>query len=383
MEKVNVDPTFDITHLSISESVKGARVLGVFPLTTKTVSLLSGGVRCYLTFPPLPLRAITSPILFHLPSHSMPSLRDSTIRKLAQLSLKTDFDGATVKTRFTVMTGGERPSVKQTYQIETSRNLQLRSRSEEMIDLDTRVRQAVVKTESTLIEKKLYNPEWICRESLKQLSEDHDYFLKKTLDGTKIGILTEVEAGNPAQESFCQCVTHKVTGESLGSKGLAMVTRLKGDECISKYHVMTQPTMLVSPFISFTPNQVTTYTRYLDEANARVHALFSSGSGSHPDSTKQDQLLRALESVKKEDSAYKNLQWLTEDAVEHTEWYPIINKKVLYHPISLGSTSDSSASSTESFIWAFNDLRAAATRKVGEWPFDPEDSGARELESGL
>jgi len=171
----------------------------------------------------------------------MESLLENSKRTLAKLSFKSNFDGATVKTRFTVKAGDVRPNVRWTYEIETSRNLELRTRSEERIDLDTRVREAVAKTESTLIEKKLYNPGWICQDSLEQLSEYHDYFLKKNLDGTKIGILTEFEAGNPAQESSCQCdthkVTHHVTGRSLRHAGYAVVTKqVPGDRSLTFFH---------------------------------------------------------------------------------------------------------------------------------------------------
>jgi hypothetical protein len=303
----------------------------------------------------------------------MPSLT----RTLAKLSLKTGFDGATVMTTFTVGPDVEEPSIDLTYQLQKTDNLERRLKPEQVSALDTLVREAVDRTKSTLIEKNMYNQDEFCRASLDQLGEYYDYFLKKDLpDGSKISIMTTCKAGDETQESFCQCETHKVTGQSLRSRSLAIVTRVEGGQCTSKYLVLTRPGVMIAPYIPLTSNQVTSYTRYLDKGTARAQALLSAEGGTLTGFGTQNRLLHALDTIKKEDPSYEHLNWQTQgydDTVKDSKWVPFMRRKVLYHPISLGSTSDSSASSTDGIIWASEDLRRAAKEKLDAGPWVPPE----------
>jgi hypothetical protein len=183
----------------------------------------------------------------------MSSLMDSAARALAKLSLKTEYDGATVKTVFTVGTRQGKPSIDFTYEILKTRNLERGLKPEELTALDTLVREAVGKTKSIMIEKNMYNQEEFCPGSLQELCDFYNHFMKEDLDSKKISIVTNYKAGNETQESLCLCQPHKVlTGESLAGRGLAIVARLEGGQCASRYHVVTNPT--VKAYILHTPH---------------------------------------------------------------------------------------------------------------------------------
>jgi hypothetical protein len=180
-----------------------------------------------------------------------------------------------------------------------------------------------------------------------------------------------------------------------------IVARLEGGQCVSRYHVVTNPTVKrVSCILltsnedasntqyldegralemSFTPKEVASYTRFLEKGSSRAQELFSSHEGTLPDFSNLMDFRKALMTVREEYKAYGKVDWLMgvyDNPDKDDPWFPFISKKRLFHPITFDSKPGPPASPTDGIIWDPEDLEAwklAEKEKLDAGPWIPND----------